>query len=76
MTKMVTFEIHPRPHLLILNPKAHLGGHHPSHVPLFVIELRNKDQRKVWGALNPAITDLTTLGHILALPGQVKNVAC
>ena len=41
--------------------------------PLMVKELRNKDEREVYGVLNPTILDLTTLGHILTFQGQVKR---
>ena len=40
---------------------------------LTALELRNKDERKVWNVLNPTIPDSTTLGYILTLPGQAEE---
>ena len=35
-------------------------------------ELRNKDERKGGGFLNPALRDFTASGYIVTFPGQVK----
>ena len=41
---------------------------------LIAIEIRNKDEGKVWDVLNLTILDFTTIGHILVFPGQVKQI--
>ena len=34
-----------------------------------------QNERKVWDVLNPAMPDLTILGHMLSSPAQVKNIS-
>ena len=66
--------IDPRPHILFRHPGTYMGGGcHPQAISiLVVIELRDKDQRIVWDILNPTVSDLTSLGQSLVLPGWVK----
>ena len=37
------------------------------------IELWDKDQTNSWNVLNPMVSELTSLGHILTPPGRVKE---
>ena len=41
--------------------------------PLIEIKLWDKDQTNPWAVLNPMVSGLTSLGHILTLPGRVKE---
>ena len=41
--------------------------------PLIEIELWDKDQTNLWDVLNPMVSGLTSLGHILTPPGRVKE---
>ena len=57
----------------ILDPTRGGGGlPPPAYSPLIAMELRNKDEWKVWDVLNPTIPDIDTLGHILTFTGQVE----
>ena len=55
------------------HPRTHMGGCNPHAVsPLIEIELRDKDQTNPRDVLSPMVPKLTSLGHILTPPGQVK----
>ena len=60
------------------HPRVHLGGGGESSLIYFLIaiELSNINDRKVWDVLNPTISDVTTLGHILIFQVRsIKNIA-
>ena len=61
----------PRPHMLF--PPAHGGGCNPhASSPLIEIEPWDRDQTISWDVRSSMVPELTSLGHILTPPGQVK----
>ena len=60
--------------MLFPHPRTHMGGGATPHaiLPLIEVEQWGKDQTNPWDILSPMVPELTSLGHILNLPGQVK----
>ena len=63
--------------MLFRHPRTHMGGGGlpppPRAIsPLIEIELRDKDQSIFWDVFSIIVPELTALGHMLTLPGQVK----